>query len=104
MVIDGVEYVKKSLALLGYKTTNPKHVNANGVDIFAVKDDCVLSVEIKNAIKPKNKNVFRVRGVEITRQNDDLIAIVFPNGYVLIEPMRDHLKCCNKQGDRFINI
>ena len=95
--------VSNALKLFGFKTTKPRNVNTNGADLFAVKDDYVLSVEIKLANKPKGKNVFRVRGVENNRKNDDLIAIVFPCGYVLLEPMRDHLKGCNSQGDRFLN-
>ena len=95
--------VIKTLRRLGYKTTKPRHKNSNGVDIFAIKNNYVLSVEIKLAIKPKGKNTYRIRGVEHNRKNDDLIAILFPSGYVLLEPMEDHLSCCNSQGDRFIN-
>jgi Holliday junction resolvase len=98
-----IDDVVKTLQFMGYKTTKPRHINCNGVDIFAIKEDYVLSVEIKKAVQPKGNNVFRVRKVEINRQSDDLIAIAFPNGYVLVEPMKDHLKCCNKQGDRFLN-
>lgn len=101
---DNTIRVKKYLKLLGYRTTTPKHPNCNGSDLFAISDNYVLSVEIKSVDKKSNGNVFRVRGVSKPRKEDDLIAIVFPSGYVLIEPMRDHLKCCNKQGDRFINI
>lgn len=95
----------KTLKRMGYKTTQPRKSTANGVDIFAIKKDRVLSVEIKSA-KPASKgvNVLRVRKVEKNRINDDLIAIVLPSGYVLVEPMRDHLKSCNKNGDRFLNF
>lgn len=103
--INDVEYVRKALSLFGYKTTAPKSKNANGVDIFAVSEFTALSVEIKTAKNvSKNKSLFRIRSVEKGRINDDLIAIVFPNGYVLIEPMKHHLKNCNKTGDRFILI
>lgn len=96
--------VIKTLRKMGYKTTKPRNKNASGVDIFAIKEDRVLSVEIKHATVPRpGLNVLRVRGVEPGRQNDDLIAIVLPCGYVLVEPMKHHLLCCNKWGDRFLN-
>lgn len=96
-------FVISTLKKLGYKTTLPRNKNCNGVDLFAIKKDYVLSVEVKQAISRINGSVLRVRKVETNRMNDDLIAIILPCGYVLIEPMRDHLKCCNKQGDRFLN-
>ncbi len=96
--------VIRTLKRMGYKTTVPRNKNANGVDIFAIKSDRVLSVEIKHATPPrKDGNVLRVRKVETNRLKDDLIAIVLPCGYVLIEPMKHHLLACNKQGDRFLN-
>lgn len=91
--------VVDSLRKMGFHCTQERNKNANGTDLFAIKDNYVLSVEIKKASKVKN--VYRTR--RVTRLNDDLIAIVFPFDYVLIEPMRDHLKVCNKQGDRFLN-
>lgn len=104
MMIDDVKLTIKTLRKMGYKTTAPRNKSANGVDIFAIKNDRVLSVEIKTA-KPASKtsNVLRVRPVELNRKKDDLISIVLPNGYVLIEPMRDHLKVCSKSGLRFLN-
>ncbi len=102
--LDNLAPVIKTLKSMGYKTTKPRDKNANGVDIFAIKEDRVLSVEVKHAKKPKLEgNVLRVRGVEENRKKDDLIAIVLPCGYVLVEPMKHHLLCCNKQGDRFLN-
>jgi hypothetical protein len=101
---DAMAAVIKTLKSMGYKTTKPRHKNSNGVDLFAIKQDNVLSVEVKRAIYPKkDRNVLRVRGVEKNRKNDDLIAIVLPCGYVLIEPMKHHLLSCNHQGDRFLN-
>lgn len=88
--------VAREFKRLGYKTTKPRHKNSSGVDIFAIKDDYVFSVEVKHAKRIKNRNALRVRMVEPNRKRDDLIAIVFPSGYVLIEPMKDHLLCCNK--------
>lgn len=97
-------HVIKTLKKMGYKTTHPRSSTSNGVDLFAIKKDYALSVEVKKATYPNKKaNVLRVRAVEKKRLSDDLIAIVLPNNYVLIEPMRDHLKCCSKDGTRYLN-
>ena len=101
---DAVSAVIKTLHKMGYKTTNPRHRNANGPDIFAITDKKAMSVEIKKASTPNNESsVLRVKAVEKNRRADDLIAIVLPCGYVLVEPMRDHLKACNSSGVRFLN-
>lgn len=102
--MDVISLAVKTLRKMGYKTTTPKHKNANGPDVFAIKKDSVLSVEIKKAyIANKGRSVLRVSPVEPKRINDDLIAIVMPFGYVLVEPMRDHLKACSNSGERFLN-
>ncbi len=98
-------YVKRALKTLGYKTTKPRHINANGADLFAIKNDRVLSVEVKKArIANKNRNVLRIDPVEENRKKDDLIAIVHPTKYVLIENMNQHLRLCNKSGQRFLSF
>ena len=102
-VSEETKLVLETLHQMGYKTTKPRHKNANGTDIFAIKEDNVLSVEIKKASSANGRAVLRILPVEKNRQNDDLIAIVLPNKYVLIEPMKDDLKCCNNQGYRFLN-
>lgn len=102
ITVDGVKEVKKILLLFGYKTTAPEKEQYNGVDLYAIKKDKVFSVEIKMASIIKNRNVLRIRKVEKNRKQDDLIAIVFPNKYVLLEPMKDHLRNCNKTGDRYL--
>ncbi len=103
IMIDEYIPVIKLIEFMGWKATKPRNKNCNGVDIYAIGVDRVLSIEVKRAVQPKGKNGFRVRRVEKKRCNDDLIAIVFPSQYVLLEPMQDHLRCCNKQGDRFLN-
>lgn len=97
--------VISTLKKMGYKTTIPRHRNANGSDLFAIKKDYVLSVEIKKTDRNRKgeNGVLRVKPVQSKRTNDDLIAIILPCGYVLVEPMRDHIKCCNNQGYRYLN-
>lgn len=103
--LEQYELVSKVLSLMGYKTTKPKKHTANGVDMFAIKgEEYVLSVEIKMACPFGKGKILRVKGVTDNRVNDDLIAIVFPSRYVLIEPMKDHLKCCSKYRERTFNF
>ena len=100
---NSLQPVIKTLRKMGYKTTTPRNKSANGVDIFAIKSDNVLSVEVKHAKKMTGREVLRVKPVMKNRTNDDLIAIVLPCGYVLVEPMRDHIKVCCKLGYRYLN-
>lgn len=92
--------VRMALRKIGYKMTKPAHKNANGTDVFGVCDTHVVSVEVARATPVRGKRVLRVR--PITRKQDDLIAIVLPSGYVLLEPMLDHCRLCNKSGDRYL--
>lgn len=98
------EIIKSIFEKMGYKVTEPKEYTSKGVDMHIIRDNkYVFSVEIKEAgYTNKSKNNFRTR--KVLRPYDDLIAIVFPSGYILIEPMKDHLRNCNKSGDRHFVI
>lgn len=86
---------------LGLKCIGFGHKNANGPDCYAVGENISYKVEIKT-VKKMTNGALQVLPVEKNRINDDLIAIVI-NDYVLIEPMKDHLKLCSKQGYRAIS-
>lgn len=58
-----------------------------------------MSVEVKRARRKKN-NSAEVDPVSNPRKNDDLIAIIINDKYVLIEPMEHHLKACSSKGTR----
>ena len=79
--------------------------NANGVDCWVQRslDRQPLSVEIKKATYDSSGGSMRTEPVMKNRLKDDLIAIVI-NDYVLIEPMEQHLKNCNKSGWRMLTI
>lgn len=93
------ELTVKALRKLGFKPLNTRATTANGPDLFAIKNDVAFSVEIKSTRRTKRGSL-QVPPVEKNRHNDDLISIVLPSGYVLIEPMRDHLKACTPKGYR----
>lgn len=78
--------------------------SANGVDCWVKSiNKKPLSVEIKKARKQKN-GCFQVDPVSKPRLNDDLIAIIINEDYVLIESMEDHKKCCSQKGTRQMTI
>jgi hypothetical protein len=78
--------------------------SANGVDCWVSKNNGrPKSVEIKKSRKLKNGMV-QIDPVSLPRKNDDLIAIIINQNYVLIEPMADHLKCCSTKGTRQMTL
>jgi hypothetical protein len=93
-----VEIACEQFEKIGYKILTKAIGTQNGPDLHVQKDDIIFRVEIKKA-RPIKRSM-AVHAVEEGRIHDDLIAIVFPSGYVLIEPMKDHLKCCAESGSR----
>lgn len=92
-----------ALKRAGFKTLGAeKHKNANGPDLYAIRNDRVYTVEVKQA-RIQRQDCAQVHPVEPNRRNDDLIAIGFPSGNVLIEPMQDHLRACSEKGWRSIS-
>jgi hypothetical protein len=90
-----IKYLKK----MGFIILKTAKKTANGPDIEAVRNDgATFRIEVKSVRKMKKS--YAVHPVEALRRHDDLIAIEFPSGYVLIEPMKDHLKNCSKAGGR----
>lgn len=88
----------KALEKMGYKILTKAKKTANGPDLHVQKDDIIFRVEVKKARVVRRS--MAVHPVEPNRIHDDLIAIEFPSGYVLIEPMKDHLKSCAESGSR----
>lgn len=96
-----MEAVTEALLKMGFKTIGRvRHKNANGPDLHVIRDERLFTVEIKKARKHSRRDTLSVHPVEPARRKDDIIAIVFPSGYVLIEPMKDHLAACPKSGYR----
>lgn len=89
---------KNQLENMGYKILTEAKNTANGPDLHVQRGNLILRVEIKTARYVKRSS--QVHPVEPDRTNDDLIAIKFPSGHVLIEPMKDHLKSCSPNGSR----
>ena len=97
---ESIEIVREAFNKLGYRIIHVGDNDENcGPDIWVSNDKSrPISVEIKVASVRKNGAV-AVAPISNSRKSDDLIAIVL-NQYVLIEPMKDHLKCCSCKGTR----
>lgn len=94
-----VDRARSELQRLGYTVGPPLHVCAKGSDlIFARPGKRALTCEVKLVMH--NKRAWRVN--RVTRKKDDFIALVFPSGHVVFEKMGDHLRNCNRSGDRYL--
>ena len=96
-----MEQIAKTLTSLGFNILHIGKKNANGPDIWAIKDQRPYSFEVKK-VKLQRERCAQVPPVEPNRRKDDFIAIAFPSGYVLVEPMKDHLNNCSSKGYRSI--
>ena len=93
-----IKLAVKALEAMGYEILTVARGTANGPDLHAMREGIVLRVEVKKARVCKRS--MAVHPVEEARKHDDLIAVVFPSGYVLVEPMADYLTCCSTSGSR----
>lgn len=103
--IDQKTCISKSFEALGFSVLywNDKP-SANGVDCWVQKNNGrPLSVEVK-LIREHSAGSMRCDPVSKARTNDDLIAIIVNPAYVLIEPMKDHLKACSPKGTRQLTL
>jgi HJR/Mrr/RecB family endonuclease len=101
-IMNNEELVADYFKKLGYVTAIGKNQNDNGFDLIAIKDNIYLTIEIKEACKVPNKNYWRVRAVSEFAKNSEIIAIVLPSERIHFCSMKDHLKCCNQEGDRYV--
>lgn len=93
-----IKLAVKALEMMGYEILSVARGTANGPDLHAMREGIVLRIEVKKA-RPCKRSM-AVHPVEEARRHDDLIAVVFPSGYVLIEPMEDYVKNCSATGTR----
>jgi len=97
-VHESVETAVSALKKMGYQILSVGFDAAIEPTLHVKKDEMIFRVEIKEASVLNRKMVVNI--LEDVRKNDDLICIVFPSRYVLIEPMKNHLQCCNDDGRR----
>lgn len=100
---DQLQTIKPYLDKLGYQILSSAGKHNIGPDIWLLKNNKPYSMEIKKARMTAKKSI-QVPPVEKNRLNDDFIAIIHPSGYVLIEEMKQHLKCCAPSGSRTLKF
>jgi HJR/Mrr/RecB family endonuclease len=93
--LDIVKFFKR----MGFSVMSVGKSNANGPDVWISKNGKPYSVEIKKCRITKRRSV-QVPPVQAKRRSDNFIMIEHPSGYVLFEPMKQHLKCCTAKGYR----
>lgn len=97
---NAVDLVKIRLEKLGFSVSKRKSVSSNGHDLFAIKNNELLTVEVKAAYY--NSRSWKVGRVGKTKS--DVIAIVFPNGEVNFETMQSHLAQSPNAGSRSLTL
>lgn len=83
----------------GFQVFDVGNPSANGQDLTVAKGGRSYRVEVKTA--SLSKRCMRVKPVRGYRRSDDWIAIVI-NDSVIVQPMKDHLACCSKDGTRYV--
>lgn len=91
-------YVKTYFESLGYTVDQ---VNVFGSDLVVRSPFQIFSIEVKTASLKTGRKAYQTSIIWPTRKNDDLVAVVFPNGYVLIETMPQYISQCGKSGKRY---
>jgi Holliday junction resolvase-like predicted endonuclease len=93
--------VRKVLVANGFSLSRQRDQTHEGIDIVAMKDGEVLLIEVKKA-KFHNR-AWQIDAVSRKQAvTSNTIAIVMPNGAVIFQPMKEHLKLCAKNGLRYI--
>jgi Holliday junction resolvase-like predicted endonuclease len=92
--------VREILLNQGFDLSEQKDERHSGVDIVAMKYGKVFLIEVKKA--NYHNRAWQVDSVSRKqREVCDTIAIVTPKG-TIIQPMKEHLKLCSKNGMRYI--
>ena len=95
------EFSRLGFSILFYNETP----TSKGVDCVVQKGKSrPLNVEIKTIKINKKAKSCSVKPIGRLRAKDDLIAIIINSKYVLIEPMKDHLKSCGPKGHRPLSL
>lgn len=85
--------------LLGYDVLP---VDCHGPDLVLTRGQERLTCEVKSVTKydVNGKDFYFVSPVYRGRRVDDLMAMVFDDGFILVQPMKEHLAECSKTGRR----
>lgn len=78
--------------------------NGWGPDLTICNGSRTWTVEVKTVtqVRRKGRHYWYVPPPMPNRRGDDFIAIVLPDGSILIEPMCEHLAKCNRSFTRYV--
>lgn len=79
-----------------------KLTRCKGPDLLVSYVGEELAVEVKTVSRNKGSTALYVSSVSPSRIHDDLVALVFPDGKILIETMSAHLAKCGSSGKRSV--
>ena len=92
--------VRKALKEKGFTLSKQRDQTHEGVDIIAMKRGEVLLIEVKKA--NLHNRAWQVDAVSRKQQvTSNTVAIVTPHG-IMLQPMKEHLKLCTKNGMRYV--
>lgn len=100
-----VDRARSELQRMGFQVELPNCPSESGPDlelIYNFVEPVRVEVKLATLSKCGRGHAWRVNRVCKDRLGDDLIAIVFPIGHVIIGALSDHRKLCNKSGDRYL--
>jgi len=93
-----VQAVRKYFLDRGFELNAERSPFANGKDLIVWRNGVCLTVEVKPA--RFSDRSWRVDPLSESGKNSDLIAIVFPFGRILIQPISEHRTLCAANGMR----
>lgn len=99
MDLDSFDLVKNEFIKFGYKVLDKPDLNDINCDMYVVGHKKCLKVEIKNVVEKKN-GTWQSDYISDNQKKCDVVAAVFPSGYVFIESMEDYLKLSSENGYR----
>lgn len=91
--------VAKTFRKFGYKILSEPHPNDPSADMYVIGKKKALKVEIKTA-RLNASGVLEASPISENQKSCDVVAVVFPCGYVFIELMSDYLQHCYESGHR----
>ena len=92
------EIVANTLKTQGWLVFDLKDDSANGCDLTIAKNGRTFRIEVKSVICSKKGRT--IKPVQKSGLKCDAIAILMPNGHVVLQPMDEHLALCSKLGTR----
>lgn len=98
--IDSFDIVAKTFKEFGWTILDRPEDSDNNPDMIVVSNRRCLKIEIKT-VREKKSNGFEAYPISENQKSCDVVALVFPNGYVFIEKMSEYLCHISNTGYRY---